>query len=212
MRPSAREYNRLLQNVGDLALGVEPPLELVSGNLRLVPQSFWAVIQSIGSEGSASTSGCCQGLPYGWAEIQPTGSGTWELVEGGRNGTPELNPGYELNGNCIEAGSIVRIRPGYQGEFIFDQCCSVCNPLVEIIEEEGSTSQSQSQSSQQQSSTDLCSCLIGEYELNWDIEEQAWTGTVTDACGYDRVISFWCEGDVWNFGVDDDVGPMPDFD
>jgi hypothetical protein len=115
------------------SFATEPPLEYVQGMLRLVPQSFWAVIQSKGEASSSSssssgpeTTGCCQADPYGWQEIQPVGDGTWELLEGGRAGTPDLNPGYELNGNCIEVGSIVRIRPGYESEFLFDQCCSVC--------------------------------------------------------------------------------------
>src|SRR5437868_6478610 len=97
---SAKDFNNLLAQVQALSsFATEPPLEYVLGMLRLVPQSFWAVVKSKGHASSSSssssgpvTTGCCQADPYGWQEIQPLGDGTWELLDGGRAGTPDLNP------------------------------------------------------------------------------------------------------------------------
>lgn len=154
---SATDFNNLLSEVKAMAnLSTEPPLEIVQGQLRLVPQSFWAVIQSKGEASSGpETVGCCQADRFGWQEIQPVGDGTWELLDGGRAGTPDLNPGYELNGNCIDVGSIVRIRPGYESEFLFDQCCSVCNHL--IVESSSSTSSSTSSATSSVTSSGISS-------------------------------------------------------
>jgi hypothetical protein len=164
-----------------------PPLELVAGVLRLVPQEFYATLLANSSSSSSSSSSggnvCCQGVPYSWEEVQPDGAGGWTTVDGGRSGSPDLNPAYEVNGNCIDPETIVRMRPGVDGEYLFEQCCSPCNPVPPPC--------------------NLDDLLGQTFDLTWDGFQEAWVNQ-------EQNIKLWCEDDEWLLSVCEQGAYPPD--
>src|SRR3954471_23574130 len=136
------EFNRVLETVEGLSnIHAEVPLEVIQDgggvSLRLINQSFWARIS--GND--------CSGIGHprhSWHEIVPLGDGTWKDAD-----ALGVMNAYEINGNCIDPGTVVRMRPGSGNEFLFDQCC----PTSAIINSSSSSSGSSSSSAVSSSSS-----------------------------------------------------------
>jgi hypothetical protein len=118
---SATELNRVMDEVERSSrMTVEYPLELInqSGgmNLRLVDPEIWAKITD-------SDSG-----QYGWEEWEAIAGATFQKRPGGKSGTTDQDFAYEINGATVATGTIVKLAPGFTGEWVF----VVSGGLVEI--------------------------------------------------------------------------------
>ncbi|WP_162136230.1 hypothetical protein [Zavarzinella formosa] len=120
---SANELNRLMNEVERASrVTAEYPLEAQNGpggtTIRLNDSSFWARLTDYHAEGDG-----CSTWRYSWEEIQFAKDATVETMPGGRKGKVDADFAYEVNGSCVEIGTVVRISPAANGEWVFENCC-----------------------------------------------------------------------------------------
>lgn len=55
----------------------------------------------------------------GWEEVQPDGDGGWDDLTDGRSGDDTANPAFEVNGNTAPVGTVVKLYPGLNDEYLY---------------------------------------------------------------------------------------------
>lgn len=135
---SREDFNRIKDEVYRLSrMFAEAPLEIVNTGtqplLRFVNPDFPAIIV-------AEMPATASYVPYAWLEVEPNGDGEWLIKSDGRSSSDDgvLNPAYERNNNPnVPVGAVVWLRPGIDGEYIFDYCCT--SPLASTFFIDGSS-------------------------------------------------------------------------
>lgn len=101
------EIQRRLAETDDL--NVSPPLTKVGNSLGIdiPPDAFWAKITGSGTDANSVT-------VYSWTEQFMDSGGNWVDMPGGRSGTPDYYPAYEVNhASGVGDGTIVEMRQGF---------------------------------------------------------------------------------------------------